>query len=247
LPASAFSTLGNCRGKSQRLPARARSNLLVSTVDTLGCATMTIPDPVRFGAVDLSVRSSDPDSVYRSVSFSDKRQTHVIAPDHAVAEVPFWATRATLTAIVPPHARIRLNGATMRFLSPGARLPAPPTTCGRSGVRSWEVNPLVYAVAGDIRGTCSVVFRQSFAPVWHLWTRGNAGVEGHFQADGFANGWIVRGSGPVTLYAVNVLIVPYCAGMAITVAFLALTLTLGVRRLARRVAVTGSRRAPSAV
>jgi hypothetical protein len=247
LPASAFSTLGNCRGQSRGLPARARSHLVVTTVDAPACATMSIPAPKRFGAIAVTVRSSDPDRVYPSLSFSDKQQTHAIAPDHAIAEVPFWATRATLTAIVPLHALIRLDGASMAFLAPGARLPGRTSSCARSGVRAWEVNPLVYAVAGDIRGTCSVVFRQSFAPVWQLWARGSAGVEGHFQADGFANGWVVRGSGPVTLYAVNVLIVPYCAGMGVTLACLLLALALGVRRLARRVALTDSHRAPSAV
>ncbi|HEY1429595.1 MAG TPA: hypothetical protein VGF18_08475, partial [Candidatus Tumulicola sp.] len=79
------------------------------------------------------------------------------------------------------------------------------------------------------------------------WTRGTATVEGHFQVDGFANGWIVRASGPVTLYAVNVLIVPYCIGMAISLSCLVLALVLIVRRVARHYAVAGSRSAPSAV
>jgi hypothetical protein len=247
LPAGVFSALGNCRGKSAALPRGPRSQLVVTTVDALGCVSMSVPNPKRLRAVEFSFRIRNKAVVFPWLSFSDNRQTHFVDGSHPISEVPFWAKRVTLIGIAPPHQRLALGGVDMRSLAGNARLPAAPHDCIRSDVHSWEMNPLVYAVSGDLRGTCSVVFRQSFAPVWKLWARGTAGVGGHFQADGFANGWIVRGNGPVTLYAVNLLIVPYCIGMAITLAFLVLTAAVALLALVRRFDPAGSRRAPSVV
>jgi hypothetical protein len=247
LPASAFGSIGNCRGKSATLPKGRRTQLTVTTVDGLACVSLVVPNPKQFRVIEFAFRVRNKAVVFPWVSFSDKRQTHFVGSAHPISEVPFWAKRVTLIGIAPPRQRLVLDGVDMRWLSGGSRLPAPTSACVRSDVHSWEVNPLVYAVSGDLRGTCSVVFRQSFAPVWKLWVRGTANVAGHFQADGFANGWVVRGSGPVTLYAVNVLIVPYCIGMAITLACLALTAAVALRALVRRFDAAGSRRAPSAV
>jgi hypothetical protein len=247
LPASQFASVGNCRGKSAALPKNRRAQLVVTTVDALSCVTLVVPNPKRFRAVEFAFRVRNKAVVFPWVSFSDKHQTHFVEGAHPISEVPFWATRIGLIGIVPPHERLVLGGVDMRWISGAARLPASPSACVRSDVHSWEVNPLVYAVAGDLRGTCSVVFRQSFAPVWKLWVRGTANVAGHFQADGFANGWVIHGNGPVTLYAVNVLIVPYCIGMAVTLVCLALTAAVALRALVRRFDAAGSRRATSAV
>jgi hypothetical protein len=247
LSASAFSAIGNCRGKTTPLPKERRTQLVLTTADTLGCVSMSLPNPRRYRAIEFAFRLHHKAVIFPWVSFSDKRQTHFVDGTHNISEVPYWANRVTLMGIAPPHQRVLLDGVDVRWLSRRARLPAASGDCVRSDVHSWEMNPLIYAVSGNIQGTCSVVFRQSFAPVWQLWTRGSAGVAGHFQADGFANGWIVRGTGPVTLYAVNVLIVPYCIGMAITLACIILTAAIALLSLVRRFDAAGSRRAPSAV
>jgi hypothetical protein len=233
LPASAFQRIGSCRGHSSRLPSLSKSQPLpVTTVDALACVSLTLPDPKRFGAVQFSVNARG-GTVVRSMAFSDGRQTHFVAADHTIAEVPPWARQMTLIAIVLTHQHVTFDGVTIRWL-PRIAPSQPPPTCQRSGVRSWEVNPMVYAVSGDLRGTCSVIFRQSFAPVWALWSRGPVGVNEHFQADGFANGWIVRPSGPVTMYAVNVLVVPYFLGLLISLACMLLTAAVAFRAINRR-------------
>jgi hypothetical protein len=234
LPASTFQRIGSCRGRSNRLAHLSKSQSLpVTTVDTLACVSLTLPDPKRYGAVQFLVDARG-GTVVRSMAFSDGRQTHFVAADHTIAEVPPWARQMTLIAIVLTHEHVTFNGVTLRWLARSAALQPPPSTCDRSGVRSWEVNPMVYAVSGDLRGTCSVIFRQSFAPVWALWSRGPARVNEHFQADGFANGWIVRASGPVTMYAVNVLIVPYVVGLLISLACMLLTAVVAFRAINRR-------------
>ena len=211
--------------KSQALP--------VTTVDTLACVSVTLPDPKRYGAVRFTVNARG-GTVVRSMAFSDGRQTHFVAADHTIAEVPRWARQMTLIAIVLTHEHVTFKGLTLHWLARGASLQPPPAACDRSGVRSWEVNPMVYAVRGDLRGTCSLIFRQSFAPVWALWSRGPVRVDGHFQVNGFANGWILRASGPVTMYAVNVLIVPYGIGLVISLACMLLTAVVAFRAINRR-------------
>jgi hypothetical protein len=234
LPASAFQRIGSCRGHSSRLAHLSKSQSLpVTTVDTLACVSLTLPNPKRFGAVQFSVDARG-GTVVRSMAFSDGRQTHFVAADHTIAEVPPWARQMTLIAIVLTHEHVTLNGVRLRWLSRSPPLQSPPSTCDRSGVRSWEVNPMVYAVSGDLRGTCGVIFRQSFAPVWALWSRGPVRVSEHFQADGFANGWIVRASGRATMYAVNVLIVPYGVGLLISLACMLLTAVVAFRAINRR-------------
>jgi hypothetical protein len=42
------------------------------------------------------------------------------------------------------------------------------------------------------------VFEQTFDRHWKLQVDGNATVASHFQANGFANGWVVRGDGPIS-------------------------------------------------
>ena len=63
-----------------------------------------------------------------------------------------------------------------------------------------------------------------------MWpARGAATVLTHLQIDGFANGWIVDGSGPVRLRIVNLALFAYAAGMICTLACVLLTLALSVR------------------
>jgi hypothetical protein len=211
----------------------------VTTVDTLACVSLTLPDPQRFGAVQFSVDARG-GTVVRSMAFGDGRQTHFIAADHTITEVPPLARQMTLIAIVLTHQHVTFDGITIHWLARSAAWQPPPSTCEQTGVRSWEVNPMVYALSGDLRGTCSVIFRQSFAPVWALWSHGPVRVDAHFQADGFANGWIVRPSGMVTIYAVNVLIVPYCAGLLISLACLLLTVVVAFRAINRRLGAAPS-------
>ena len=89
---------------------------------------------------------------------------------------------------------------------------------------------MAYSLKANLRGRCTVVFRQSFAPIWTLLRAGgSANILGHLQVDGFANGWIVDGSGPVTFYIVNLALFAYAGGMLLTVASIALALGLAVR------------------
>jgi len=81
------------------------------------------------------------------------------------------------------------------------------------------------------------VFRQSFAPIWALFASGgSAKVLGHLQVDGFANGWIVDASGPVTFRIVNRALFAYAGGMVLTIACLLLALGLAIRSQLRRAA-----------
>jgi hypothetical protein len=54
-------------------------------------------------------------------------------------------------------------------------------------------------------------------------------VLGHVQIDGFANGWIVTGSGPVSFQIVDLALYAYAAGMVLTVAGVLLAIVLAVR------------------
>lgn len=99
-----------------------------------------------------------------------------------------------------------------------------------------------YTVDATIQGRCTVVFRQSFAPIWRLLpVRGKASVLGHVQIDGFANGWVVSGSGPVTFRILNLALVAYAGGMVLTVACVLLALGFAVRSAFARTSPRASR------
>lgn len=149
-----------------------------------------------------------------------------IDPRLAAQEVPARARSAAIRIDVPPYTLAVLRGVTIRWAARGQTAAIPPVpTCATSQVRWSEQNPLVYTLRGNVNGRCTLVFRQSFAPIWTLFASGgSAKVLGHLQIDGFANGWIVDASGPVTFRIVNRAIFAYAAGMILTLASVLLAL-----------------------
>jgi hypothetical protein len=164
------------------------------------------------------------------------RDVYWIDPTDAAQEVPLGARSAKLVLRIASRSRVVVRGVTLRWIRRGAaaKIPAQPT-CAASNVTWSEHNPLVYTVRADLRGRCTLVFRQSFAPIWTLFASGgSAKVLGHLQIDGFANGWIVDASGPVTLRIVNRALFAYAGGMCLTIACLLLAIGLTIRSRLRR-------------
>ena len=157
-------------------------------------------------------------------------------------EVPAGTRSARFALAIPPHSVLLLRGITLAGRA-GAKAPIPPlATCAASNVAWSEQNPLAYTLQANVRGRCTLVFRQSFAPIWTLFASGgNVDVLGHLQVDGFANGWVVEASGPVTFRVINRAIFAYAGGMIVTIACVLLALGLGIRARLRRAAPRESR------
>jgi len=125
-------------------------------------------------------------------------------------------------------------------------MPLPPHTCHASNVTWTESNPMSYSMSGDLHGRCTVIFRQSFSPIWAISVAsGTASVRDHLQVDAFANGWIVDGSGPVTFHIINRALYPYVAGMALTLVTILLALGSAAASRIRAAATRRASRAPS--
>lgn len=154
-----------------------------------------------------------------------------VDPSLPAQEVPPGTVAAHLTVRVPPYSIATLRRAIVRWVPRVPMSPQKlPQTCAASNVAWSEQNPLAYTVEGTVRGRCTVVFRQSFAPIWRMWpARGSARAIAHLQIDGFANGWMVDGSGPVTFRIVNLALYAYAAGMFCTLACVLLAAALSVR------------------
>jgi hypothetical protein len=169
-------------------------------------------------------------------------------PTVPALEVPQWPKAAAILLKVPQGGAATIDGVEMRWLPASAirNLPLPAHTCNASNVTTSESNPMSYSIGADLRGRCTIVFRQSFAPVWRISIgSGSATVHDHLQVDGFANGWIVDGSGPVTFHIVNVLLYPYVWGLALTVVSLLLALGFAIRSWLRAAATKRSATVPS--
>jgi len=140
-----------------------------------------------------------------------------------------------------------VHGVTMQWIDSGYHKSLPVVhTCDASGITWLQQNPMMYRLQGDARGTCTVVFRQTWAAPWVLYADGNsARVLGHIHADGFANGWIVQADGPVSLRLVNVMIYPWAAGMILTIAMVLLAIGLATASRLRAAAIRRASRVPS--
>lgn len=163
-------------------------------------------------------------------------------------EIPPWVRSAAIMIRVRAHAHATIRGVTLRTVAKSQmrRFPLPVRTCTSSGVTWTESNPMSYNISGDLRGKCTVIFRQSFSPIWSISVAsGTAKVGDHVQVDGFANGWLVEGSGPVTFHIVNRALYPYVWGMALTVASLLLALGFAIRSWLRAAAAKRSATVPS--
>jgi len=169
-------------------------------------------------------------------------------PLQPAVEMPAWPQSAWVMLRVPQYAHATIDGIELKTvrMSQLRPLPLPPHTCKASGVTWSESNPMSYEIAGDLRGKCTVVFRQSFSPIWAISvTSGAATVRDHLQIDGFANGWIVDGSGPVTFRIVNRALYPYIAGIALTLVTILLAFGFAIGSRIRAAATRRAGRVPS--
>lgn len=227
----ALSAFHACSGRHRRA-APLGANGLVQTGPDAGCFELPFPEPSRVAAVQ-AVLDAQPEGIaqIQLVISRQGREKIWIDPQQAAQEMPPATRFAKLLVVVPPNSDVTLRGATLRFAARGVPAPASvPPTCAASQASWSERNPLEYAVEATIHGRCTIVFRQSFAPVWRLQRiRGNADALGHLQIDGFANGWVVSGSGPVAFRIVDVVLFAYVPGMVLTLACVLLAAAFAVR------------------
>lgn len=103
--------------------------------------------------------------------------------------------------------------------------------CTASVYDVHRVASVWYDVRANVEGTCSLIFRDSFAPAWRVVvTAGQARVHDHFKADGYANGWLITANGPISLRIYHVLAIPYALGLVIAIVA-ALAYMAGAARL----------------
>jgi hypothetical protein len=237
IPIGAFD---NCNGKS-RVRLTIPANFVIQTKLEPRCFSFTLPNIGRVVALQAILDAQPADVAQMQLGFYRRgHDVEWVDPALAAQEIPPATRAARLYVRIPPYSTAVVRNVALRWASRGKIAPiAPPPTCAASDVAWSEQNPMAYTVEGTIRGQCAVIFRQSFAPVWSLWVGGgSAKVLGHLQVDGFANGWIVEGAGPVTFHIINLALFAYAGGMALTIASLVLALGLAVRsglsRSARR-------------
>lgn len=227
VPVSAFRS---CGGRHARL-AVSGSALPVRADLQPRCFLVPLPSPATVAAYQAVLDAQPEGAAQIQLAFLRGSQAVWVDPQLPAQEVPPRTRAALLTVRVPPFGAATLHSVTVRWLPRSASaLRLPPPACAATNVTWTERNPLAYAVEGTIHGRCTVVFRQSFAPIWRLFpVRGAARVLGHVQIDGFANGWIVEGDGPVAFRIVNLALFAYTAGIALTIACVLLALVLAVR------------------
>ncbi|MBV8372324.1 MAG: hypothetical protein JOY69_03620, partial [Candidatus Eremiobacteraeota bacterium] len=230
IPIAAFDDCTTRRARMQT--TRAPASLFIQTKLEPRCFSFPLPHVPETAALQATL-DAQPDTIAQA-QLGFKRRGHDIEwvdPALAAQEVPPGTQSARLVVRVAPYSIVTLRDVRLRW-APRHSAPVMPATatCRRTDVSWSEQNPMAYTIQANISGRCTVVFRQSFAPVWALLrTGGSAKVLGHLQVDGFANAWVVEGSGPVTFRVVNLALFPYAAGMALTIASVALVLGFAVR------------------
>jgi hypothetical protein len=234
-----------CGGRPQRSIGTLRTTgAFVQTKLEPRCFSLNVPNVGNVAALQVLV-DAQPATIPQAqlVFYRQRYAVEWIDPALPAQEVPLGTRSATLDVRIPPYSIATVRGVTVRW-APRRRVNpiSVPPSCSASDVTWSERNPMAYTVRGNIHGRCTVVFRQSFAPIWSLLrASGSAKILGHLQIDGFANGWIVEGSGPVAFYVVNLALFAYVAGMALTVACLLLALGLAVHSVSTRSARRASR------
>lgn len=171
-----------------------------------------------------------------------------VDPTQPALEMPAWPKSAWVMIRVPQYTSAVVDGIDFKWVSTSQirRLALPSHTCNASNVTWSESNPMAYGMSGDLHGRCTVIFRQSFSPIWAISvTSGSAVVRDHLQVDAFANGWIVDGSGPVTFRIVNRALYPYFSGLALTLVTILLALGFAVSSRIRAAASRRASRVPS--
>ena len=229
VPIGAF---GNCAGSTTLANGGTGATLFVQTKLKPRCFSWTVPNVGGVAALQAVV-DAQPATVPQTQMAFYRKGTGIdwVDPALPAQEVPPGTVSAKLVIRVPSYHVASVSGAVVRW-APRRSLPPIRTVpaCAASAVTWSERNPMDYTVQGTIHGRCTVVFRQSFAPIWSLRrSSGSAEILGHVQIDGFANGWVIDGSGPVAFQIVNLALYAYAGGMVLTVACLLLALGLALR------------------
>lgn len=249
IPVGAFATIATCSpGLKVRRVARvphAAAALAIRTGVEPQCLSMTLPNLGGIAALTATIDGVPADAARLQLMFGrNRRDLDWIDPTDPAQEVPDGARTATLIVRIAAERRVVFRGLTLRYARRTGAAARPPSakTCAASGVTWSEQNPLAYTVRANVRGRCTLVFRQSFAPIWAAFASGgSAKVLGHLQVDGFANGWIVEASGPVTFRIVDRALFAYAAGMILTLACVLLAIGFAIRAQMRRAARRASR------
>ena len=237
-----------CADVEQRGGAVDSFPVAINATYYIDCLTYKIPDLHRVLAVQFALDSEPKDAVTPQLLFKRPGYDEAwLDPTFPAQEIPAWANSGYYMMRVLPYVSAVVHGVTMQWIDSGYHKSLPVVhTCDASGITWLQQNPMMYRLQGDARGTCTVVFRQTWAAPWVLYADGNsARVLGHIHADGFANGWIVQADGPVSLRLVNVMIYPWAAGMILTIAMVLLAIGLATASRLRAAAIRRASRVPS--
>jgi hypothetical protein len=209
---------------------------------------LAIPDFHAIRALQATFDTIPPNGVQPQLMLLGNGFGIQIDPSFAPIEMPQWPRRVFLAAKLSPNSSAVINDVKLSWMPQNVPpIAAPPAhTCTSSDVRWEKHNPMSFSLDATLQGRCTVVFRETFAPIWALQVRsGSARVLDHAQVDGFANGWTVEASGPVTFAIVNRALLPYVWGMVVTIASLLAALGFAIAGALRRVAARRSSRVPS--
>lgn len=230
IAASRFRRDPDCSGRLQATAPRAGA-LVLGPVPEQRCYAVDLPSLRGVAALQLALLARPAGIADLQIVFHRKDgDVTNVDPTLPAQEVPAGTVSATAVAVVPANASLTIGGIAMRTIRRASAPLAPAQTCRASNGSASEQNPLEYTLRADLRGRCTLVFRQSFAPIWTLDASGaKVAIGPHLQIDGFANGWIVQGSGPVTLRVVNRAIYPYAGGLALTLLCLLLAAGYAIR------------------
>jgi hypothetical protein len=218
-----------------RIPA-GNGPMHVVTAGFQRCLSFALPATAAIAAVQLTLDAVPSEVAQMHLTFH-RRGGEIAQVDPALPaqEVPAGTTSATAQIVIPPNADVTLRSLTMRTMRRGAAAPPlPPGDCHVSDAGWQERNPMEYDVQAGANGRCTLVFRQSYAPIWTLERlAGSAVVHQHLMVDGFANGWVIDARGPIVLRIVNRALYAYEAGMALTLLSVVLAIALALRERLR--------------
>ncbi|HEY1977494.1 MAG TPA: hypothetical protein VGG89_13145 [Candidatus Baltobacteraceae bacterium] len=248
VPITQFDGTTHCSGSDPLTPLDKPAQPMKAETSRLQlCFVLKLRDIRHIAALQILPRGAGqffPQLRYQG----NHRHDWDVDPTVPALEMPPWPDTAWVQLRLPEFSSALLDGVEYKWVATSQmrRLPLPAGTCRASDVTSSESNPMSYAVSANLSGRCTVIFRQSFSPIWSISVAsGNAKIGGHLQVDGFANGWLVDGSGPATFRIVNRALYPYVWGMAITIASLLLALGFAIRSWLRAAAAKRRATVPS--
>lgn len=248
IPVSQFDGTTHCMGTDTITPFdHPVQPMKIETTNSPVCLVLKLRDIHRIAALQIWAHVTGP--LIPQLRYQAKnRHDWDVNPTVPALEMPPWPVSAWVLLRVPEGATTVVDGIDYKWVATSQMrsLPLPPATCRAADVSSSESNPMSYAISANLSGRCTVIFRQSFSPIWSISVAsGTAKIGDHLQVDGFANGWLVDGSGPVTFRIVNRALYPYVWGMALTIASLLLALGFAIRSWLRAAAAKRSATVPS--